>query len=297
MQTGNTAILSIEPTMRTTPSQKRALRAARSIANQLNLTIEPVCLIPRDLSADAHVSRLKRLAPDAQVIFVKKGSTSTQVELLHEHALARQARLIIATTHGHSGWARLSHGSFTEALILHSTIPILSFSPKSPTERKIARILFATNLSEGSRRVLRELLPFARDLNAKITMFHTMPLPNTRNITLDITSFEDIRGDLPAAWKEELEKRSEVLDSFVETARAHGVAADCFHDASGMSAHRAVLEFAQSRDFDLIALAGESGPKETFFTGLTARKIVRNAPCAVWILHENPSGRLAAAAA
>jgi len=85
--------------------------------------------------------------------------------------------LIVAGTHGRTGMRLLLIGSTVEAICRSATCPVLTVGPGLPrsTEIKFHRILFPTDLSEDSKRVLPYLRQVAEEYHPEITVLHVMP--------------------------------------------------------------------------------------------------------------------------
>ena len=89
------------------------------------------------------------------------------------------APMLALSSHGRSGLGRIALGSFAEALLLQSRIPVLFLShPErqsgTETSPKIQRILFPTDLSKNSREAFRLLLPQAKAMSAEVILFYAV---------------------------------------------------------------------------------------------------------------------------
>ena len=83
--------------------------------------------------------------------------------------------MLALSSHGRTGLGRLALGSFAEALLLQSKIPVLFLSHSDrKVDPKIQRILFPTDLSRNSRQAFRLLLPQAKALGAEVILFYAV---------------------------------------------------------------------------------------------------------------------------
>jgi nucleotide-binding universal stress UspA family protein len=85
--------------------------------------------------------------------------------------------LVVAGTHGRTGLRKLLMGSVVEAICRVSTCPILTVGPglKLQDGDRFKRILFPTDLSDESARVVPYLVLLARKYGSSLTVLHVMP--------------------------------------------------------------------------------------------------------------------------
>ena len=84
--------------------------------------------------------------------------------------------LIVAGTHGRTGWSRLLLGSTVEAICRVATCPVLTVGPEAPgPEINLRHILVPTDLSEESRRSLPFVVQLAGEYGASVTILHVLP--------------------------------------------------------------------------------------------------------------------------
>jgi nucleotide-binding universal stress UspA family protein len=84
--------------------------------------------------------------------------------------------LVVAGTHGRTGWRRLLLGSAVEAICRVATCPVLTVGPDLPGAAiKFSRILVPTDLSEESLRALPFVVRLATAYGASVTVLHVLP--------------------------------------------------------------------------------------------------------------------------
>ena len=84
--------------------------------------------------------------------------------------------LVVAGTHGRTGWRRLLLGSAVEEICRVTTCPVLTVGPDLPSAAiKFSRILVPTDLSEESIRALPFVLRLATMYGAAVTVLHVLP--------------------------------------------------------------------------------------------------------------------------
>ncbi|OFZ54016.1 MAG: hypothetical protein A2428_14850 [Bdellovibrionales bacterium RIFOXYC1_FULL_54_43] len=210
------------------------------------------------------------------------------VEALYDYAVRVNADLIIAPNHGRRGLSRLRRGSFVESLVMTSAIPVLTLGPRARIYRPIRRILFPSDFRSDSKRVLDRVIGLAGQLNAKITIFHAATMPRAGEIPLSkpaAVRFEDL--EIPPAWRDYHEQRRQEAEAFTDHIRVSRVDAEALFDSSGQPVGEVIQLIAAAEDVDLIAISARSGPISTYFKGRITQRLIRQAHCPVWVLHEN----------
>ncbi len=259
--------------------QANILKVLHSLAVIPGTTIEPVALVtfqdralvslPVDtieqVQAAAEASMSKWIAKSKlpsvsrPTVLVQKSMSLTEAVLrLVEWAKSHEADLIAVSTQAHKGATRFLLGSFSETLILESTLPTLIVAPQTEAPKRVRKILYPTDWSPVSRSALATVLPAVGKLGAEIYLFHyTAEEPN------------------PALAR-----------SFLEDAQRAGVAAHAAFSKRGTSVSHAVVEFAKKQRMDWIAMVSHRAPGVSRVTvGSNTRQVVRIAPCPVWVVH------------
>jgi nucleotide-binding universal stress UspA family protein len=176
-----------------------------------------------------------------------------------------QIDLIVMGTHGRTGMRRLLLGSAVEAVCRVATCPVLTVGPglAPRTATTFSRILFPTDLSEDSKRILPYLRQVAEEYQSEITVLHVMPEELVTNPDAEKLA-EPIRDTLIDTFGPELSgSKVEFLIGFGETVET-------------------VLRTAKARKADLIAM----GIHNAFLPGVqlrssTAYRIMAGAHCPV----------------
>ncbi len=173
--------------------------------------------------------------------------------------------LVVAGTHGRTGWRKLLLGSVVEAICRITTCPILTVGPALAPRDGVPfkRMLFPTDLSEESKRVLPYLALLAEKYGARVTILHVMPREAGANPDARALS-EPIRRNMMHAFQAHLGFASP--DYIIE-----------FGDTVDT-----VLHVAEERGADLVAM----GIRNAFIPGIqlrssTAYRIIAGAHCPV----------------
>ena len=195
-----------------------------------------------ELEALVHSTELKGLEPKT---VVGEGAIGDALPNMVED---KKIDLIVMGTHGRTGVRRLLLGSAVEAVCRVATCPVLtvgpSLAPRPATT--FSRILFPTDLSDDSKRILPYLRQMAEEYQSEITILHVMPEELVSNP--DATKLaEPIRKTLIHTFEPELSGLKmefsigfgETVETVLRTARAKKV------DLIAMGIHNAFLPGVQ----------------------------------------------------
>jgi nucleotide-binding universal stress UspA family protein len=196
-------------------------------------------------------------------------------EKIAEYASRIQADMVLMTTHGHTGVNRMWLGSVADALVRHTTLPLLILHPAPGTHvprdvTSIEHILVPLDGSELSTSILGPATDLASAVGARLTLLHVV----SSTAPLGPRIFPLLPADIETA----LERAQEQLESVAEGLRAEGLDVGTqveAHDAVG----RAIAEIGERLGADLIALAthGYGGVKRALL-GSVADKVLRSSP-------------------
>lgn len=100
-------------------------------------------------------------------------------DVLHDYARRHEVDLIVMSTHGRSGLARLSLGSVTDSLIRQTSIPVLVVKPPTsylnpPSGRSFRHVVIPLDGSSLAEQILPRIIPLARLEDASITLLHIL---------------------------------------------------------------------------------------------------------------------------
>lgn len=272
------------------------------------LKIEPTYVLSPaelDLSLDFSPPWIKQFRPGAEkalassaremgltsslapVVLVQRSpSLSSSVSTLLKYAKSVHADLIVAGTHARQGVGRWVLGSFAETLVTHARTPLLIVGPESQALHR-GHILFASDMGENSSVVFKRVLALASDLQAKITLLHVTALPVAAVIQSGIYMLGGGWVPVQDFLGSEEEDRRERAEKWIVEAKKKGVTMEFVLERTGggkqSSVAQTILAQAQSRQAGMIAIAAQSGVVKAAILGSTARQVLRQAPCPVWI--------------
>jgi len=214
------------------------------------------------LEALAHSPELKDLDPKTVV------SEGAIRDALPNLIAEKKIDLIVMGTHGRTGMRRFLLGSAVEAVCRVATCPMLTVGPSlaSRLATRFSRILFPTDLSDDSKRILPYLRQMAEEYQSEITVLHVMPEelvqnPDAAKLAEPIrnTLIHTFEPELSALKVEFLVGFGETVETVLRTARAKRV------DLIAMGIHNAFLPGVQLRSSTVYRImAGAHCPVLTY---------------------------------
>jgi nucleotide-binding universal stress UspA family protein len=239
----------------------------------------------RDRAARLFNASLLPLIAGLEVLSTRSLSILHDINALDTFARKLRAEAILMATHGRSGLKRAILGSFAEAALLHSSIPVMTVNPNTHSGQPLRSILFPTEFGPYSRRVFQRVLRLAQEFRASITLLHVLPSPPgvvliagtpgyAPAIPYDFTKLESARKSYAnrrfQAWSRISSKAGVRAESKIIEAR-NGIAAT-------------IVEAAREQSAQLVAIEAESGRIKSALLGSACRRVVRESPCPVWTI-------------
>lgn len=222
-----------------------------------------------------------------EVIVKHSFSKSQIVKDFINHAEKNGADLVAVGSHGRKGVERAVLGSFTESLLMQCHLPVLVVGQNFDQVSKWNEVLFPTDFSDDSSFAFHKALELAKTLHSRVTVFHHLSPMIDPLIQSAIAPF----GGVWISYRDEMErlkdKKQKALAEWVALARVQGVEVKSYLDTETADTSEAILEFAATNKIGLIAMGAQSGRLATTLFGAITRKVVRQAPCPVWLLRKH----------
>ncbi|MFM8270100.1 MAG: universal stress protein [Pseudomonadota bacterium] len=205
----------------------------------------------------------------------------SDVDALLSEAKRIKADMILVNTHARKGFSRFWMGSFAETLMHHSPLPVLFLNPSLKPVTQVKTILFPTNLSPDSQKALRTVGQMAVDLKAEVVLYNsveyfvanpglglTESMVFTQNIERDVK----LRKKTLEGWAAHLKKE-------------HGLKVKTIVDEANVRVSDGILKLSRKLPSCMIAMASQTGPVLSVLVGSTTRRVVREAPVPVLVVH------------
>ncbi|MGE3165709.1 MAG: universal stress protein [Planctomycetota bacterium] len=190
------------------------------------------------------------------------------------------ARLIVIGSHGHTGLSHALLGSVAEQVIRQAPCPVLVLRSGARTAPQIRRILFTTDLSDGSFSALEMAMQFARSFGAEIDVLFV--IPEFSHYTPVMQRY--LEDSVETGYLEtSMARVSERLEEALGARSAADVILNPIVKQGPVVA--TVLEIASDTPHDMIVATthGRRGVSH-FVLGSVVEKIIRRAPCPVLTL-------------
>jgi nucleotide-binding universal stress UspA family protein len=170
-------------------------------------------------------------------------------DVLESYAKLHEVDLIVISTHGRSGISRMSLGSVTDALIRHTSIPVLVVKPAASylnprVSDQFKRVVVPLDGSTLAEQILPRVAQLATLDDAEITLLHV----------LTSQSYSENGADPDATWWDKRSPAQEYLFRVAKKLRRSGavVRTDIVVNEN---VAEAIGEFAARDSADLIAIA------------------------------------------
>jgi len=199
-------------------------------------------------------------------------------DVLEGYAKRNEIDLIVISSHGRRGIARLSLGSVTDSLIRDTTIPVLVVKPrasylKPEASKEFRHIVVPLDGSTLAEQILTRVVPLAKLEEAEITLLHVLAPDKD-----DYRSEEN--AELPW-WEKRVSGAKTYLSRRAGEIRRQGVPAS-FDVIVGEHVPEAIADFARREGAELIAIATQGRDASvawTGFDGVNSRVVSAGAQC------------------
>ena len=235
---------------------------------------------------DRELAELYALAAECRTITTADVTTSLEQgsvpDALAGYAKRHDVELIVISTHGRSGFARLSMGSVTDSLIRTTKIPVLVVKPPhSYLNPQVAdgfrRIVVPLDGSVLAEQILPRVATLAELEDSELTLLYVLK-PETY-------AQEQIQEPMLPWWEKDIASAEAYLFPMASKLRRHGlnVSSDII---IGENVAEKIAEFARSERADLIAIATHGrGGLSRLIHGSVADALTKSARTSVFVFH------------
>lgn len=316
----NRIVWAIDPFEESGPVRRNTLRALRTLVHCTGATIEPVhlmslgeytaeyldyplsgagALVPPAFAEGwvdpeaAHRAALIESTKDLnlpgligpRLIPQTMSSKRNAVDMLVKYALSSKADLIVASTHGRAGMARLLMGSFAETLVNHSPVPSLIVGGEADVGDHFRHVLFPTDLGVTSRQMFERTVRLLAPIGCRMTLFHC--IPNEVEPVLQSGAYLLGGSWVPVHnyFADDIEERKKKLRAWANWATRSGVMTEPYLEQQNVNVPNAIIACAKARSVDLVVMGAQAGSIASALIGSVTRQVVRHAPNPVLIMH------------
>lgn len=202
-------------------------------------------------------------------------------DILPGYARRNEIDLVVISTHGRRGIARLSLGSVTDSLIRGTAIPVLVVKPKASylkpeAVKEFHRIVVPLDGSPFAEQIIAHAIPLAKLEDAEITLVQVIR-PSEH-------CHEDPEKGV-AWWEKGVERAKAYLTQRAIDLRVRGVAAR-IDVVVGEDVAETITDFARKERADLIAIATHGrGTLGRILRGSVADGVTKSAVSSILVFH------------
>jgi len=140
------------------------------------------------------------------------------------------------------------------------------------------KILVPTDGSKYADEALAVAADLAKTKGAELCLISVVPSIAEFELEFSAGSRETIRKEFEA-------RATRVIEKAAASAAAAGVKVNCRSETSATSIPDAIVEYAEKEAVDLIVMGTKGlGPGSRFKMGSVASRVVRHAPCSVYVV-------------
>jgi nucleotide-binding universal stress UspA family protein len=249
---------------------------------------EGVIITPEVLRAeqDSILSELYALAAECRSACSAEITADVEqgpiADILAGYAKRNDVDLIVISSHGRRGIARLSLGSVTDSLIRGTTIPVLVVKPKASyltpeTGKEFRHIVVPLDGSSLAEQILKRIIPLAKLEEAEITLVHVL-VPGE-------DAYDNEEGRKLPWWEKRVAGAQAYLSRRACEVRAHGVSATV-EVVIGEKVAESITDYARREGADLIAIATHGrGGLARVLRGSVADGVTKLAMSSILVFH------------
>ncbi len=218
---------------------------------------------------------------DLKILHLPIVGRKKEIVALLDYAKQENADLIALVSQGKSGLEKKLLGSFAEALLLKSEIPLLFLDEESSNRERVNKILFATDFSEASKKGFSTLLKQVKHHKPELVIFNAIQLPQ---FSASGHVYAQALNVLPQQYWDEQRKWAEKNGSDFQTeAEKMGLSARVEIANQVYSIENAIHEVVRREKVKLVAMVSVSQPLQRFLIGSVSRTILRTRIKPIWI--------------
>lgn len=175
------------------------------------------------------------------------------------------ADLIFSAPHGYDGFTRLISGSFTEALLEHSPVPLLAVSKKA-AHTPWKTLIYGTDFTKEARFGFQKAVEFSVRLNLNLVLYSCVEKKNESSVR-----------EQAQAWVEWANPRM-----------TSGCSVETLINSDSMeTAETGLLRLSKEREGSLLGVASRVGHLEPHLSSSVACQLIEEAACPIWVFHQN----------
>jgi nucleotide-binding universal stress UspA family protein len=229
------------------------------------------------------LKRAGMAAANVQVLPSDSLSMRNMAQLLAKFARRAKAEVLIIGSGASERSEMTGIGSFAEALITVSRVPVLVVSEKAEVPDKIGKIFFPTDLSSGSQRLFAQVIRLARNWDAEIILYHHFDLQMGPLMMGPMGVGVDTLW-LNQMWDDQKRLTEDTGRKWERNAVKNGVRCTFVADYQFGALADRMLTIAEKASADLMVVGIKRGPLSQVIFGKVIRHLFAKSPSPVLVL-------------
>lgn len=285
--------------------QSRTLRVLRSAFPET--PIHPVFVMSEDGFSDRGISTFLKpaLKPMAikglrhvlqetgfdgfkkpRVLVESSASRGACARKLLRYAERIGAQMIALGTHARRGLSRFFTGSFSEAVMSASKVPVIMTGPEiREAQRPPRAVVFPTDFSPLSRFAFVEVIDLAKKFDAEIHLFHKSIHPIDPIVQSGVHMLGGGWVSVEAYLSQPVESHEKEVKDWMKFAQSSGVTSRFVSENFREPTSEAIVEYARRIDSfsPWVAMVLQTGPVASWLLGSITRDVLRTSPYTVYV--------------
>lgn len=200
---------------------------------------------------------------------------ASDAQFICQYAKQRKAEFMVLNTHARAGLERMFLGSFTEAALSKTEVPLLILNPHAKLPAKVRRVLVPIDLTPKSVAAFKTMIPFLQGLKAEVILYYKLMDPIEPVVQSGVlmagggwVGFDQFRS-------RDIRKRKAEMQKVIRVLRKHRIAASgIVEDRFGLIPNLA-QQVAKRERCQLILMGTQVGVAGTILWGSVARAMAR----------------------
>lgn len=229
-------------------------------------------------------TKIKGLLPPV-VLVQNTLSTRSSVDSVVQYAKDKGADLVAVSTHARKGLSRVVFGSFAETLIHHCRKPVFSVNPGVKSPHDFKTVVFSTDFSQTSAKAFESFLPVAAAMKSNVILFHKILYPIEPVLQSGVYTLGGGWISISKYLDSYSEAKQKIADQWIAKAQPTGAKVETIIETSGEDVVKSLMKVVKRRKVSCVVMLSQTGPVTAAFMGSITKKVMRDAPCPVWVLH------------
>jgi nucleotide-binding universal stress UspA family protein len=217
------------------------------------------------------------------VLVAESSSNREKILALLQCAKKSKAKLIAVGSGVASRSKLMGIGSFSEALITMSPVPVLVLSESAKPISQVKKILFPTDFSPLSYLNFKKVVQFAKTYDAEVFLYHFLDL-ETGPLMYGIPWGYEVKW-LDDYWRVQADHKRQEGGKWKAWAEKQNTRCHFIVDSKLGSFNERVLENLKENKIDILTLGIKRGPLSQVILGRNVRELLATSTCPILTIH------------